>query len=261
MIICPPSGLPPGGSDDSNTVTEKSRWGTYTRNKGTYHTTGLRKWSKPCSLLGGLSLYQWEKTYVAKQAALWKATPDTNTFKAAYIAHAATQPFTNLRGAYKTPTPFQLWMHLAKVHAYDYGGDLAGFRPRAGGYWGQILETTFQETDFPPARITAAEFHQNGNYQLTVTNWPPYVSNVQSVLVYVTLPHATSVKRWQVLCIDHTSPPDDSGIITNSPGNAPACLLKPYPIGSNILLAVRGVIAENGIMPSPLAGELVEVQP
>lgn len=259
MVICPPNTTPVQPPDGSGWAYRNTPWGTeiITLKRPTYN--GLAAWSKPCPLLGGGTLFQYNKSWLAAVAKFWKSGyPATIGYN---NTNGASNPFTNVDGTYTTHNGFELFMHCQLTSRFS--GNFPNFGWNYFGYemGAQAFQTAIQESSQPTPSITGATLNTDWTYSITVSNWQGSTIDIAGAAILVTTPgcYATNSKRLNMVDVA----PAGANLNSWSDGGrgVAACLMKPYPAGTRVLIGLRGVSsrAYNGILPTPAAWIEIEV--
>jgi hypothetical protein len=233
----------------------------YTRIHWSKSSNAGQGWTFPTDILGGMDLFNFNKGLFGATAKYWKSGVPASL---GYTDDNGTAfPFTNLDGSKTTHTGFELWMHNQKPAQFNggYFGD-----PWVPGYVRtspQAFQTSITEDDMPAAIITAAEFHQDGTYSIAVSNWGAFSSDVGFACIYVSLPTNKNPLRRKLIMVDCTGPNPDPSPWTDQGRGTVRKLIRPYPIGANMLLGIRGIYGQpdNGVLPTPIAIVPVQVLP
>lgn len=257
-IICPPSAAPTGETTSAGWKVSKNRRGTYIGRKGVWTKSGLKAWAKPCFWLSNQTLWDWNKLATAQIASYWKESGDPAL--STYTTNAPTFPFTNIRQQYAARNGFSLYTHTHKVwqlqNLYTQYTLSVPQTIRNGGNF----QTAAQESDLPVPAITSATFNSDGTWSMSVSNQPDLFDAYDYMLLYLSppgqsiLPIHTPFQASPV-----TSDWGFSNVWNDNGDGLVAGALKPFPVGSAVLMGLRGLPGNIGSQPGALAAVGVTV--
>jgi hypothetical protein len=261
MKICPPQPtLPTPPGPTAGWQWGNSAFGTSIRKRTPPSLTGLKGWCKPSPLLGGLTLWDVRKAQLAKICEVW------NSGFAAVLGYTdaagAANPFTNIDGTKTTHNGFELYMHNSQINwlcAYypNFGWAYHGIGPG-----GQHFDSYITEADQPTPAIVDAHLYTDWTYSITLSNWEGSYIQLDGAPIYVTPPGTTTRSGRHIIQVDTADFGSDLNHWTDGGRGVAASLMKPFPLGASVLLGIRSCTspAFSGILPSPIAMELVEVE-
>jgi len=260
MVICPPNAAPVQPPDGSGWYYRNTAFGTVVQGRSHATRNGLKAWSKPCSMLGGQTLYQYNKRYLRAAANFWRTGyPATVGYT---DANGAGSPFTNLNGVKGTHNGFELFMHCRCCTRFSGNFPAFGWHYFALTMGTQAFQPTVPETDQPTPMITSAYLKTDWTWGITVSNWQGSTIDIAGAAILVTTPGWQSRKRLILNQVDLAPAGSDLNTWSDGGRGVAACLMRPYPANTPVLLGLRGVssYAYNGILPTPIALASVTVQ-
>lgn len=257
----------PFGSCSSITAPPGAGWyssiGRYgcrisTRHRRTAQASGSKGWSKPCEWLGGQTLYQFQKAATGFCAHYWPQLYSGT--KATWESNAASYPYTNIRNQYRASNAFSLWMHCtvpANLNTWYYLYSL-GIKPSfsiAGAF-----QTAVHESDYLAPALTGATLNSDMTWSLTLSNGSSMFSYYDYFAMYLSAPSQTLFPihtPFQVQPV--TSDWAFSDVWDDNGDGLATAAMKPYPVGTECLIGLRGFTGNHGALPGPLVAINVEV--
>jgi len=209
-------------------------------------------WTRPSTLLGGITLQQWRQGWLAYCAQSWNNNPSLD--KTSFQNNASGYTLYNLQGQLITATPWNVYMWAATVQ----WGPLAFANYQAGIHHWQPLDLycgTPQTVISPPV-ITSSSIATDMALSLTISDDAPFGSCY--LLVYTGTPFTYGANLPALLACRVFNLFGTGPYTLNVTSAQMLDLFRPFPPGANALVGCRWVYSYDCIN-SQAAAELVEV--